>query len=311
MWPVSCPIILLMRRYLIFGIIVLFSSFLLSAQNFKQNPRYLEYIEMYKDIAVDQMKEYGIPASITIAQGIIESGAGQSELAQRANNHFGIKCGSDWTGPTSYHDDDERGECFRVYDSALESFRDHSEFLKKKRYSRLFELKITDYKGWAHGLKAAGYATSPIYAKNLINIIETYELYRLDNNTYQSCSIHSLSSPLKQRTIYLNNENYYIKVRHGDTFRSLGKELNISWRKLARYNERDKRDVLKEGEVIYLKKKKSKAEKKYKKVPHIVQNGESMYSIAQRYGIRLKKLYKMNDLEPNYKIHVGDRLRVR
>ncbi|MCQ2128542.1 MAG: glucosaminidase domain-containing protein [Bacteroidaceae bacterium] len=280
----------------------------------RQNTRYLEYIDKYRNIAIEQMKKYKIPASITMAQGLLESGAGYSELTRKANNHFGIKCGSDWTGPTSHHDDDAKQECFRSYDNARESYEDHSRFLTtKRRYASLFNLRTNDYKGWAHGLKAAGYATNPVYAEMLINIIERYELYKLDDESADKfiARIEENLHGTALRTIYMNNKNYYVLARKGDTFRSLGKELGISYRKLARYNERNKKDELVENEVIYLKKKQTKADKKYKKQVHVVRQGESMYSIAQRYGIRLKSLYKRNKLSPDYVIRPGDKLKLR
>jgi hypothetical protein len=138
------------------------------------------YIEQWQDEAVRQMQMYGIPASITLAQGILESGNGVSELAQRSNNHFGIKCHATWTGKRTYHDDDEKGECFRVYDDAKDSYEDHSHFLLRDRYARLFELEPTDYEGWAKGLKACGYATDPSYADRLITLIEKHDLHALD-----------------------------------------------------------------------------------------------------------------------------------
>ena len=138
------------------------------------------YIEQWQDEAVHQMKKYGIPASITLAQGILESGNGVSELAQRSNNHFGIKCHATWTGKRTYHDDDEKGECFRVYDDAKDSYEDHSHFLLRDRYAQLFELEPTDYEGWAKGLKACGYATDPAYADRLITLIEKHDLHALD-----------------------------------------------------------------------------------------------------------------------------------
>ena len=141
----------------------------------------LNYIERYKDIAMREMQEYKIPASITLAQGLLESGNGKSELSRKSNNHFGIKCHKDWTGKRTYHDDDEKGECFRVYDDPEQSYRDHSVFLRKgQRYAFLFDLKITDYKGWAKGLKQAGYATLPVYANILIKLIEEYNLTQYD-----------------------------------------------------------------------------------------------------------------------------------
>ncbi|MCD8202320.1 MAG: glucosaminidase domain-containing protein [Prevotella sp.] len=278
----------------------------------KWNSRYQAYIDQYKDLAISQMLKYNIPASITLAQGLLESRAGMSELATKGNNHFGIKC-HDWTGKTMYYDDDAKGECFRKYKNVVESYEDHSQFLLRPRYSKLFTLKRTNYKGWAHGLKSCGYATSPTYAKNLIELIELYKLYQYDSaSKYDKFVVeHSGTYSAYSHEIYSNNNNYYLIVREGDTFRSLGKETHISYRKLAKYNERDKRDELVEGERIYLKQKQKKAEKAYRKRPHVVKDGDSMYSIAQYYGIRLENLYKMNHLSPYYSIKVGDVLRVR
>jgi LysM repeat protein len=281
------------------------------SQNMTWNQRYQDYFDKYKDVAVEQMLKYHIPASITLAQGVLESGAGKSELATRANNHFGIKCNG-WTGRKSYHDDDEMNECFRAYDNVYESYRDHSVFLTtSKRYSSLFELKLTDYKGWAKGLKACGYATSPTYANKLIEIIQLYKLYQYDTaKDYDKFQTQQVKSG-DNRQIYAFNKNYYLKARRGDTFRSIAQEVGISYRKLAKYNERDKNDVLEEGEIVWLKKKQDKAPKNYKGRLHYVKNGESMYSISQLYGIKLKKLYKLNDLPPTSQIRVGDALRVR
>ena len=158
-------------RYII--IVVLCGFCLFTAQAQTRNRQYEEYIHKYKDIAVEEMKRYRIPASITLAQGLLESGAGKSALSRKSNNHFGIKCGGDWTGRTVRYDDDARNECFRAYKHPRDSYEDHSKFLKgRSRYAFLFKLKITDYKGWAHGLKKAGYATDPRYAYRLIDIIE-------------------------------------------------------------------------------------------------------------------------------------------
>ena len=301
-----------MRKFFI--TISLFLSLCASAQ-IKWNQTYQQYFDQYKDIAIEQMLRYHIPASITLAQGVFESGAGKSELARRANNHFGIKC-HNWTGRRSYHDDDERNECFRAYDSAYESFEDHSKFLVSgQRYRSLFDLKETDYKGWAKGLKAAGYATNPQYANKLIEIIQLYKLYQYDQaKDYDKFMTdrtkdHRVNGDLHAITAF--NKNYYIIVRKGDTFKSIADEIGISYRKIAKYNERDKRDQLEEGEMIWLKKKQKKAPKDYKGRLHYVRNGESMYSIAQKYGIRLKNLYKMNHLSPDYQIKVGDGLRLR
>ena len=280
------------------------------------NSRYGQYIEQYHDIAIEQMLKWKVPASITLAQGLLESAAGQSSLATRGNNHFGIKCHG-WSGTTVYRDDDRKNECFRAYKSAYESFEDHSRFLATgTRYKSLFSLRLTDYKGWARGLKAAGYATNPSYAQGLIDIIERYNLSQYDRaHSYDKFMVDRArdgsvnGQPL--HPIYVYNKNYYLYARQGDTFRSIADEVGISRRKLARYNERDKKDSLEPGEVLWLKKKRTKAPKELKHQPHTVQPGESMYAIAQKYGIRLKSLYQMNSLPPSYSIQVGDRLRVR
>lgn len=283
----------------------------------KWNQRYQDYIDQYKDIAIEEMLRYGIPASITLAQGLLESGAGKSELAVKGNNHFGIKCHG-WTGRSVYHDDDEQQECFRAYDNPRDSYEDHSKFLKSgRRYAFLFQLDRTDYKGWAKGLKSAGYATSPTYANSLINIIETYGLYKYDGaQTYDKFIVahqpKAVSGVTKTglHTIKKCNKNYYVVARDGDTFRSIARELDLSYRQLARYNERNRKDVLQKGDIVYLKKKRTKADKAFRKVPHVVKAGESMYSIAQKYGIRLKSLYKKNHLAADYQIRPGDTLRV-
>jgi len=289
----------------------------LSAQA-RWNYQYQQYINQYKDLAIEQMLRYHIPASITLAQGLLESRAGLSTMTIRSNNHFGIKCHG-WTGGTFYQDDDDVNECFRAYDNAYDSYEDHSKFLvNSQRYRSLFSLDVTDYKGWAYGLKQCGYATNPNYALSLINIIQLYKLDEFDSQRNYDKFIarrtgHDRSSAygVGLHPIYMYNKNYYLKARSGDTFKSIGKEVDIPRRALARYNERDKDDILSPGDIVYLKKKRRKADKAYKKVPHIVRPGQSMYDIAQIYGIRLKYLYKMNNLPPDYQIKVGDTLRVR
>ena len=295
------------RKYIL-GFAFLLTTAPMSAQ-MKWNQTYQTYINQYKDLAIEQMLRYRIPASITLAQGLFESAAGRSDLVRQGNNHFGIKCHTSWMGPKQYHDDDARGECFRVYSDAKESYEDHSQFLaRQSRYACLFNLSTSDYKGWARGLKQCGYATNPQYANKLIQIIELYKLHEYDkakrydkfmaehSGTDQPINAQGLLHP-----IHLFN----------DTFKGIGKEVGISWKKLAKYNERDKNDILHKGDIIYLKKKRKKAPKQYKKRPHIVQAGESMYGISQKYGIRLKNLYKMNGLDPDFKIYPGARLRVR
>lgn len=304
-----------MKRYFVLSIVA-FLCVTLNAQ-LKWNSRYQAYIDQYKDLAIAEMLKYNIPASITLAQGLLESGAGMSELARNGNNHFGIKC-HDWTGARTYHDDDADNECFRAYRDVYESYEDHSKFLARQpRYRSLFRLKRTDYKGWAKGLKKCGYATSPTYAKQLIGIIELYKLHKYDEAKkydrfmVERSSVKDVAPGINLHPIHIYNKNYYLNARQGDTFRSIAREVGISYKKLAKYNERDKNDKLVPGEIIYLKKKQKKADKAYKNRPHRVKAGESMYSIAQYYGIRLESLYKMNHLPPDYSIQVGDLLRVR
>ena len=207
-------------------------------------------------------------------------------------------------GQKTYHDDDARGECFRVYKNARESYEDHSRFLAgKQRYASLFTLKNTDYKGWAHGLKKAGYATNPAYATKLIQIIELYELYRFDNGKLKKNWIAKPHEP------FLANGLLYIVARLGDTFESLSEEFDISARKLRKYNDLYKGYTIQQGDIIYLEKKKRRAYKSYK--THVVKWGDSMYTISQRYGIRLERLYKMNDKSTDYSPVLGDVLRLR
>nr|WP_231554033.1 glucosaminidase domain-containing protein [Hoylesella buccalis] len=281
------------------------------------NQTYQLYINQYKDLAIREMLQYRIPASITLAQAVFESGAGRSRLAMLGNNHFGIKC-HDWTGRTIAEDDDALGECFRAYDHPLQSFEDHSKFLvNSSRYRRLFSLSMEDYRGWAHGLKACGYATNPRYAHKLIELIELYKLYVYDGATsYDHAMVEysgnqtvvNQAKPLHPIAIF--NKNYYIRARRGDTFKLIGEEIGVSYRKIAKYNERDKDDTLTEGEIIFLKKKRKKAPKAFKNRPHVVKDGESLYIIAQIYGMRLSSLYKLNDFTPDHTIHVGDVVRV-
>lgn len=281
------------------------------------NSAYLTYINQFKGMAIEQMDRYRIPASITLAQGLLESGAGKSRLATVANNHFGIKCHG-WRGRSINADDDETGECFRAYDNARQSFEDHSRFLRNNtRYAPLFRLSTSDYRGWARGLKACGYATNPRYADNLISIIERYGLAQYDHAGGYDHYMAELGgkddgvAPSGFHPITKCNKNYYIVAREGDTFKSLSKETGVSRRKLAKYNERNKNDILHAGDIIYLEKKQTKAAKALKGKPHVVKAGDSMYSIAQMYGIRLKSLYKMNNMRPEDSIQVGQRLRVR
>lgn len=263
-----------------------------------------EYIEEYKGIAVKLMKEAGVPASIILGQACMESNYGNSELTRKGKNHFGIKCHNSWTGEKVYYDDDAKGECFRKYKNDEESFTDHSDFLRyNKRYASLFDLKPTDYKAWAKGLKSAGYATNPTYAEQLIKVIEDNKLYQYDTGIEIE-----IPSPLKLEAIdfenfiiYLNRKIYtrngvkFIIVEHGDTFESIADEFKLRPYQLLNYNDLVKTDSIYAGQELYIKNKKSRADKLYP--VHIVQEGETMKQIAQRYAIRLKTLYYYNDMD--------------
>ena len=271
------------------------------------NRAYWAYIDKYKDLAMEQQQKYKIPASITLAQGLLESGAGQSALARKSNNHFGIKCGSDWYGKTVSHDDDARGECFRAYKHPKDSYEDHSKFLAgRPRYASLFKLKITDYKGWARGLKKAGYAINPRYADQLIGIIELYELYKYDDKNY----LKWIKKNPNPHQTYIANDLLYIVVRAGDSWKSISQEFDISQKKLRKYNDLYKGYALQVGDILYLEKKNKKADKEH--IVHVLRAGESMYSISQKYGIRLKNLYKLNKMdEDDPAPKIGTILRLR
>lgn len=293
-----------MKRYLI-SLLTIFVCLVLQAQT--RNKQYESYIKQYRDLAVEEMKKYRIPASITLAQGLLESGAGQSTLARKSNNHFGIKCGSDWRGKTVSHDDDARGECFRAYKHPQQSYEDHSKFLANRpRYASLFKLDITDYKGWARGLKKAGYATNPRYAEQLIGIIELYDLHKYDRKG----GLKWMKENPNPHQTYIANGLVYIVVRAGDSWKSISKELDISQKKLRKYNDLYKGYALQVGDVLYLERKNRKAGKEH--IVHVLRAGESMYSISQKYGIRLKNLYKLNKMdEDDPAPEVGTILRLR
>jgi LysM repeat protein len=294
-----------------------------------------EYIDMYKDVAIKKMKEYKIPASITLAQGILESGSGNSKLARKANNHFGIKCHKGWNGKTFYMDDDAKNECFRKYKNASDSYRDHSLFLTQRgRYTFLFDYEITDYDRWAHGLKKAGYATNPKYPKLLISIIERYNLDRFDKGgkakkkkakgesktTVSAVSptvtmaamlanLSPVATSIEGRDVFENNGTRFVVVEQGDTFYGIAEEFDIYTWQLYKYNEVKKDHILQIDEILYLEKKKKKADKQFKS--HLVQEGETLRFISQLYGIRLKRLLKMNSLEDTDKLQAGESLRLR
>lgn len=277
---------------------------------------YLAYIEKFHTIAIRQQKLHGIPASIILAQGLLESGAGRGRLAVEANNHFGIKC-HDWTGDRIYHDDDERNECFRKYRHASDSYEDHSLFLvNRSRYKNLFQLNPTDYVAWAHGLKAAGYATDPAYAQKLISLIDRYSLHeydkahrglfasKIDNKTTEAVSVNQ-----PERTIYKSNYIRIVVATANDTYASLAKELKISERRLRKYNEVGTDAEPRAGSIVYLSKKKKRAACSNR--IHVVQPGETLYGISQLYGIQLISLYKLNDLSFEQGAYIGQILKLR
>lgn len=305
----------------------LFLFFLLiTTAGYSQNEAYRAYILKYEGLAVDQMNRYGIPASITLAQGLLESAAGQSYLARKANNHFGIKTGGTWTGPYVVKDDDYAGEHFRSYRNVHESYEDHSLFLKnRKRYASLFTLSPTDYKGWARGLKAAGYATNPQYAERLIELIERYGLHKYDlpyskkrineslagNSNSATTTSHLPGNTSERYTIRRCNGNYYVVATANDTYASIAKWAGVRERTLRKYNEVPRKAPLSPGEIVFLEKKRTKAARSMRKKVHIVKSGESLHDIAQYYGMRVKTLYKNNRLPDNYSPSVGDALRIR
>ncbi|MEN8226498.1 MAG: glucosaminidase domain-containing protein [Bacteroidota bacterium] len=306
------------------------SAYLLTAQH---KISVEDYILTYKDVAIDKMEEYGIPASITLAQGILESGSGNSELSRKANNHFGIKCHKDWKGKTFHMDDDAKDECFRKYRSPDDSYRDHSLFLTTRgRYAGLFKLNIMDYKGWARGLKKAGYATNPKYPQLLIRIIEENRLYEFDKGVTPDYLLANsqpvtngnkapvISAPPPSshyelveiwetgRKVYINNGVKFIFVKAGDSFSDIAADFEIySWQ-LPKYNELEKKTEPGEGQMLYIEKKKRKNKEAGS---HTVKAGESMHYISQLYGIQLKQLYKYNKMEEGMGAVVGRVLELR
>lgn len=271
-----------------------------------------QYIEQYADFAMGNMLQFGIPASITLAQGCLESDNGNSRLARKANNHFGIKC-HDWKGKKIYHDDDKRNECFRKYNSPRHSFDDHSEFLTTtSRYAFLFDLDPDDYKGWARGLKKAGYATSNQYAGLLIKIIEDNELYKYDEMVlagdfepgeetgYGEDALAEESTARKPR---LNNRVEYIVVEEGDTPSSLREEFDLYPFEIYRYNDMKRGARLEPGMVLYLQPKRFRAAKGNE--IHVVEEGETMKDISGEYAVKITQLYKRNHLEEGDSLKPG------
>jgi len=270
-----------------------------------------EYFDTYREMAVHEMNRSGVPASITLAQGALESGDGNSTLARDANNHFGIKCHDSWNGKRIYQDDDEKNECFRKYQSVEDSYHDHSEYLRTTpRYAALFELDPTDYKGWARGLKKAGYATSPTYADKLIDIVEEFGLHRYDQmgETMQEHH-HRPPRPHAMRLIMEKNRVKYVIAAPGDTYESLTVEFGkLDW-EIPGYNDVQPGDSLFPGQVVFIQPKRNKAE--VGNNVHILKENETMYTVSQFYAIKLSKLYSMNLLNPGTRPSVGTILQLR
>lgn len=305
-----------------------------------------EYIAKYKHIAIEHMERYGIPASITMAQGILESDSGNSALAKNSNNHFGIKCKSNWSGRKVFHDDDEKGECFRAYDSVEESYTDHADFLDQSpRYDSLFAYAATDYRSWARGLKAAGYATAPDYAQRLVKIIEDNQLYLLDkdnggelyashlkaeqqlNDSFAEKSnvdmpetkeggIDPNNYRVAERTyngysVYANNRTHYVVARNGDKFKDIASTFGLTERTLRKYNELDPKSTCEPimGEPIYIERKQAKWLGNIHR--HKVKQGETLLSLSQEYAIRLKRLAAMNKKHPDAALQAGEDIKLK
>jgi hypothetical protein len=289
-----------------------------------------QYINTYKKIAIEKMREFKIPASITLAQGILESGSGNSELARKANNHFGIKCHKGWTGKTFSYTDDEPNECFRAYKTAEESYRDHSLFLTQRdRYADLFTLEITDYKAWAVGLKKAGYATNPRYPELLISIIEKNDLSQYDRLAMKKKELKAALSNIElsfafipvnpskykvvgksknDRFIHSNNGLKLIFARKDESIEAIADEFDVYPYQLYKYNDFQKNYKPEKGMMIYLEKKHRRSSVK---IPHVLREGESLHAVSQLYGIKLDRLYKMNNLEAGETVKEGQKLRIR
>lgn len=295
-------------RYEIAGIyrFPVIAAMLLSFSNILLAGAYEDYIAAYNTMAVEQMNIYGIPASITLAQGLLESAAGRSTLAREGNNHFGIKCHRDWQGETMLRNDDAPDECFRVYKTPADSFEDHSRFLCRNRYQPLFSLPPEDYAAWARGLKECGYATDPNYAARLISIIETYSLYLYDTpsnpETEHTVSfIHETLS--RSHPVRRSRGLHYVIAKPGDTYGMLAKELKIKKDKLLKYNDMAHDGEIKEWEEVYLQEKLDSAPEGVSSAT--IGDGESLHSLAQRYGMKLSVIKRLN---PDVSDSPGERI---
>lgn len=280
-----------------------------------------QYIQKYAELAVSEMQRSGIPASITLAQACLESNNGNSELSILSNNHFGIKCKSTWRGKRTYYDDDRKNECFRHYGSPKMSFIDHTDFLMNNpRYGDLFELKLTDYKGWARGLKKDGYATNPHYATHLIQIIEDYKLYLYDEGldksqiariqqSNHSVDSRSLINPYQTRKVVLRNGLKSIVVQKGDNFAKIAQEFGLKEWEIYTYNDYRKGQQPRENEILYIEPKHRRADRAHK--TYRAEEDDNLHFISQRYGIKLQRLCRLNRMKPGEKPEVGEFIYLR
>lgn len=317
-----------MKKYSISVFIILLSCTLSAQVTTKELAD--AYIKNYSAAAVREMQRSKVPASITLAQGMLESDYSRSKLAKESKNHFGIKCGKDWIGDKVYHDDDIKDDCFRKYNSVEESYADHSDFLsKRERYASLFELKKTDFKGWAHGLKKAGYATDPNYATRLIKIIEDNNLARFDTETSgvilkQTTKDSSKGvkkypkkggdkyeiDPFFSHNIEYNNGVKYINIKDGDTYTRISREFGLKSWELAKYNDLPTLETSDDlPAYLYISAKKGKAHPNHQ--THLVKKGETLVSISNKYGIKLNKLLSYNELQKSSVLKEGTKLRLR
>lgn len=276
-----------------------------------------EYIKRFSPIAVEEMRRTGVPASITLAQGIVESAAGTSMLAQRAHNHFGIKC-HDWQGPRIYKDDENRKECFRKYNSPEESFRDHSEFLRtRSRYAFLFELDPLDYRAWAYGLKNAGYATDPRYPEKLIGIIERYNLARFDTlalkgerYSQESELTESREAGAMGRGVPVIKINGVKAVRTDGslTIAEVAGAFGLRETQVRRWNDNLPDEIIYRAGVIYIQPKRRRS---IERKSYVVEKGETVELISQKVGVKVHSLRQMNGLEKGQQPVAGSELLLR
>lgn len=291
------------------ALIVLLGVLLLGWKVNAAADHYQNYIDLYADIAIAEQEAHGIPASITLAQGLLESAAGRSTLATKGNNHFGIKCHSEWKGDTLLRNDDAANECFRVYNTAAESFADHSRFLLRKRYRPLFDFDITDYASWAHGLKKCGYATDPNYASRLIAIIERYSLYLFDSpdgRTAEDMADMIHQSLRASHPIRRSRGLHYVIAAPGDTYSSIAKELGMETKALLAMNDARSDSQIKPWQEVYLVDKLEEAPEGINSAT--IGEDESIHSISQRFGMKIQTILRLN---PRAKDRPGTKLRLR